>query len=77
MTVYYGRAVPTRQAMRWLEPNTNLPPALLAVSAACQGLALTMLDQIGDDPELTAGLRKLIEAKDCFVRAALATTPTD
>ena len=24
-----------------------------------------------DGPELTAGLRKLLEAKDCFVRAAL------
>ncbi|MGC4106054.1 MAG: hypothetical protein QM753_06825 [Thermomicrobiales bacterium] len=26
-----------------------------------------------DSPELTAGLRKLLEAKDCFVRAALDT----
>jgi hypothetical protein len=25
-----------------------------------------------DGPELTAGLRKLLEAKDCFVRAALS-----
>lgn len=24
-----------------------------------------------DGPELTAGLRKLLEAKDCFVRAAV------
>ena len=27
-----------------------------------------------DDAELTAGLRKLLEAKDCFVRAAIAET---
>ncbi len=25
-----------------------------------------------EGPELTAGLRKLLEAKDCFVRAAMA-----
>lgn len=30
-----------------------------------------MVDQLPDGPELTAGLRKLLEAKDCFVRAAL------
>lgn len=27
--------------------------------------------QLPDGPELTAGLRKLLEAKDCFVRAAV------
>jgi hypothetical protein len=40
-------------------------------SAACAGLAQRMVDDLPDGPELTAGLRKLLEAKDCFVRASL------
>lgn len=31
----------------------------------------TVINTLPDGPELTAGLRKLLEAKDCFVRAAL------
>jgi hypothetical protein len=31
-----------------------------------------MISTLPDGPELTAGLRKLLEAKDCFVRAAVA-----
>ena len=39
---------------------------------ACAGpLRGDMAAQLPDGPELTAGLRKLLEAKDCFVRAAL------
>jgi hypothetical protein len=30
-----------------------------------------MISDLPDGPELSAGLRKLLEAKDCFVRAAL------
>jgi len=41
------------------------------VSAECAGLAASMVDQLPDGPELSAGLRKLLEAKDCLVRAAL------
>lgn len=33
--------------------------------------ALDMAAQLPDGPELTTGLRKLLEAKDCFVRASL------
>ena len=29
-----------------------------------------MIETLPDSPELTAGLRKLLEAKDCMVRAA-------
>jgi hypothetical protein len=38
---------------------------------ACADLAASMIEDLPDGPELTAGLRKLLEAKDCFVRAAL------
>lgn len=41
------------------------------VSQQCHDLAEAMVDELPDGPELTAGLRKLLEAKDCFVRAAL------
>lgn len=40
-------------------------------SAAFSDLANLMLSTLPDGPELTAGLRKLLEAKDCCVRAAL------
>ena len=41
------------------------------VSSQLGSLARDMVAQLPDGPELTAGLRKLLEAKDCFVRAAL------
>lgn len=49
----------------------HLPPHLRAVSKPCAELAERMIDALPDGPELTAGLRKLLEAKDCFVRAAV------
>ena len=51
----------------------HLPPLSMArlVSADCCALADGLIDALPDGPELTAGLRKLLEAKDCFVRAAL------
>jgi hypothetical protein len=41
------------------------------VSLECTDFANVILSMIPDGPELSAGLRKLLEAKDCFVRAAL------
>ncbi|MFG1776600.1 hypothetical protein ACGFIG_09245 [Micromonospora sp. NPDC049048] len=49
----------------------HLPQHLQAVSKPCHDLAEQMIGTLPDGPELTAGLRKLLEAKDCFVRAAL------
>lgn len=51
---------------------SHLPPHLRAVSQQCALVANTMVDHLDDGPELTAGLRKLLEAKDCFVRQAVA-----
>lgn len=48
----------------------HLPPHLQEVSKPLGELAHAMAEQL-DGPELTAGLRKLLEAKDCFVRAKL------
>lgn len=49
----------------------HLPAHLQPVSDACDQLAQSMVAALNDGPELSAGLRKLIEAKDCFVRQAV------
>lgn len=49
----------------------HLSVKLQEISRPCADLALVMVNRIPDGPELTSGLRKLLEAKDCFVRAAL------
>ena len=49
----------------------HLPEGLQPVSRACYELAMQMADMLPASPELTVGLRKLLEAKDAFVRAAL------
>jgi hypothetical protein len=50
---------------------SHLPRRLQLISEPAGLLALNMVDQLPDGPELTAGLRKLLEAKDCFVRSRL------
>ena len=49
----------------------HLPPHLQQVSAPFAALALTMVADLPLNSERTAGLRKLLEAKDCAVRARL------
>lgn len=49
----------------------HLPEALQKVSGAIGEVAAEMDRSLADGPEKTAGLRKLLEAKDCFVRASL------
>ena len=46
-------------------------PAECGSAGILHDLAEAMVNALPDGPELTAGLRKLLEAKDCFVRAAL------
>lgn len=49
---------------------SHLPPHLQEVSRPFGELAEQMAGRL-HGPELAAGLRKLLEAKDCMVRAAL------
>lgn len=42
------------------------------VSSQVADLAFEMIEILPDSPELTHALRRLIEAKDCLVRAAIA-----
>ena len=60
----------TTAILRYFE-FSHLPPDLQAVSMPFETLAHQMASAL-DGPELTAGLRKLLEAKDCMVRAALS-----
>lgn len=41
----------------------HLPPHLQEVSRPFHDLAVDMADRLGDGPELTVGLRKLLESK--------------
>ena len=49
----------------------HLPQHLQLISKPICELAGRMNFELPDGPEKDAGLRKLLEAKDCFVRAKL------
>ena len=49
----------------------HLPPHLRGVSALIGKVAMELDDNLPDCEEKQAGLRRLLEAKDCFVRAKL------
>jgi hypothetical protein len=49
----------------------HLPERLQTVSKPLGELAEKMEALLSDGPEKEAGMRKLLEAKDCFVRSAL------
>lgn len=54
-----------------LDPNPNLPDRLRHQADLVANLRDHLLADLNDGPELSAGLRHLLEAKDCFVRQAL------
>lgn len=60
----------TVQLLSWFD-YAHLPEHLQKVSKPFGDLAHEMVDQLPDGPELSAGLRKLLESKDCMVRAAV------
>ncbi len=51
--------------------SDHLPEHLRRVSWDCSELAVKMALALPRNPETTVGLRKLLEAKDAFVRSAL------
>jgi len=53
----------------------HLPEHLQEISKPFGELALRICDTLPSNPERTAGLRKLLEAKDCIVRAKLYKEP--
>ena len=50
---------------------SHLPPPLRAISHPFYEMALKLSEELPKTPERTTALRKLLEAKDCAVRAAL------
>lgn len=50
---------------------SHLPPSLQQISAHFHELAHTLSKKMPNNPEMEVALRKLLEAKDCSVRAAL------
>lgn len=70
--IAHNRHPSVRDLARWLEPNPRLDPGLPStVADTCGAVARSMVVSLPDSAELSAGLRKLLEAKDCFVRAAI------
>lgn len=61
--------------LQWFKFD-HLPSNLKEVSAHCCELAKTMDSMLPEGAEKTAGLRKLLEAKDCFVRALMEKPST-
>ncbi|MEV0526060.1 hypothetical protein AB0I66_21725 [Streptomyces sp. NPDC050439] len=57
--------------------SDHLPEHLAQVSRLCGDLAHRLVGELPDGPELTAALRKVLEAKDCAVRAALDAPRSD
>lgn len=62
---------PSVAHFRLLFAFDHLPEHLQAVSGPFHSLAINLLSKLNDGPELSAGLRKLLEAKDCAVRQAV------
>jgi len=63
----------TQEKFRHFEYGHLPAGGMRKASALCTSLAMQMIEEIKDCPQLTLGLQKLIEAKDCFVRAARDT----
>lgn len=66
----------TTHLLRYFEFG-HLPPHLQEISRPCGELAATLVDALPDGPELTVALRKLLEAKDAAVRAAVDAARKD
>lgn len=67
---------PATEALLRFFVYDHLPPTLQGVSRPF-GVLANELAQTYDGPELTACLRKLLEAKDCAVRAAISAPAND
>lgn len=61
----------TQQMLKHFDFEHLRSSELKAVSRKFHGLAHELLPLLPDGPELTVCLRKLLEAKDCAVRAAV------
>lgn len=70
-TITPGKEVKISSPIMQYFAYDHLPPHLREISARIGVLAHKIDQQLTEGAEKSAGLRKLLEAKDCFVRAAL------
>ncbi len=54
--------------LKWFD-RSHAVKSVDDIHVACRGLAKQMDAALPEGPEKTVGMRKLLEAKDCFVRA--------
>lgn len=71
---YSNRHASTQHLMKWLVPNPRLNGIALDVAQVVWQAAQDLVTILDDGQELSAGLRKLREAKDCFVIQGLEDT---
>ncbi|MEJ9078834.1 hypothetical protein WKY82_10470 [Gordonia malaquae] len=62
---------PSTTHLLGLFESGHLPRHPAEISEHFEALATELVVALDDGPELTAGLRKLLEAKDCCVRQAV------
>lgn len=66
---------PSKDRMLQFFVYAHLPPQLQEVSRWFSDVAHTIVATLPGNPERTVALRKLLEAKDCAVRALLYKEP--
>ena len=67
----FGEKQPAEHIMQFFAWE-HLPPHLQQISQPFAAMAESIVDSLPRNPERTVALRKLLEAKDAAVRAALA-----
>ena len=67
------RSISEEPLLRYFS-HEYFPQAPQVISAAFSKLAFTAAESVTPSVERNAGMRKLLEAKDCFIRAALSRT---
>lgn len=66
-----GRHPSTEHMLKMLEANPNLKGDPAYIARQFEEFAQEMASFVEDSLELTAGLRHLLEAKDCLVRSVV------
>ncbi len=61
---------PSERILKWFD-GEHLDSDLEEIVDCCRVLAEEMDERLAESAEKTTGLRKLLEAKDCFVRARI------
>ena len=63
---------PSQNIMQWFHVGDHLPEGLpRRVMSTLKNTAEQLDRQAPDGPEKAVGLRKLLEAKDCLIRASI------